>query len=270
MALLRRQFCVLAFCACSSAALSLLTGCQPREHASEPTETLTIGYDEYRPFAFVDHNGNMAGIDVEIAQEACRRAGFRADFKPITWENRDRYLESGNVDCLWSCFSMNDREDSYAWVGPYMYSRQVVAVLNDSPIRSFDDLAGTRVAVKVSTKPESIFLEHAGVPAVKNVYCLSDVSEMAAALRNKFVDAIAGHAATLTWYLQSTGVDYRFLDGELLRAALGVAFSQDSPTSLREALGAALHQMRLDGTTASILGAYGLDPEKALSGVEHG
>ncbi len=68
--MLRRRFCVLALCACSSAAISLLTGCQQRESAPEPTETLTIGYDEYRPFAFVDDNGNMAGIDVEIAQEA--------------------------------------------------------------------------------------------------------------------------------------------------------------------------------------------------------
>lgn len=68
--MLRRRFCVLALCACSSAVISLLTGCQQRESAPEPTETLTIGYDEYRPFAFVDDNGNMAGIDVEIAQEA--------------------------------------------------------------------------------------------------------------------------------------------------------------------------------------------------------
>ena len=267
--MLRRRFCVLALCACSSAAISLLTGCQQRESAPEPTETLTIGYDEYHPFAFVDDNGNMAGIDVEIAQEACRRAGLRAEFKQVTWENRDQFLESGQVDCLWSCYSMNDREDSYAWVGPYLYSRQVVAVLNDSPIQSFADLAGTRVAVKTSTKPESIFLERAGVPAVKNVYCLSDVSEMAAALRNKFVDALAGHAATLAWYLQSTGVDYRFLDDELLRAALGVAFPQNSSTAVRSALGDALHQMSLDGTTAAIVQSYGLDPQKALSGVEH-
>lgn len=70
VALLRRRFCVLALCACSSAAIALLAGCQQRESAPEPTEALTIGYDEYRPFAFVDDNGNMAGIDVEIAQEA--------------------------------------------------------------------------------------------------------------------------------------------------------------------------------------------------------
>lgn len=60
----------MALCACSSAAISLLTGCQQRESAPEPTEALTIGYDEYRPFVFVDDNGNMAGFDVEVAQEA--------------------------------------------------------------------------------------------------------------------------------------------------------------------------------------------------------
>lgn len=235
--MLRRRFCVLALCACSSAAISLLAGCQQCESAPEPTETLTIGYDEYRPFVFVDDNGNMAGIDVEIAQEACRRAGLRAEFKQVTWENRDQFLESGQVDCLWSCYSMNDREDSYAWVGPYLYSRQVVAVLNDSPIQSFADLAGTRVAVKASTKPESIFLERAGVPAVKNVYCLSDVSEMAAALRNKFVDARAGHAATLAWYLQSTGAITASLTANFCAPRLASRFRRTAPRRFARRLG---------------------------------
>lgn len=85
----------------------------------------------------------------------------------------------------------------------------------------------------------------------------------------RFLEVTFRIKVQLAWYLQSTGVDYRFLDGELLCAALGVAFPQNSSTAVRSALGDALHQMSLDGTTAAIVQSYGLDPQKALSGVEH-
>ena len=37
-------------------------------------------------------------------------------------------LENKEIDCLWGCFSMDGRENDYKWAGPYMVSRQVVAV----------------------------------------------------------------------------------------------------------------------------------------------
>lgn len=267
--MLRRVRFIVLFAGACALALATFCACSASfEPAQTSTEELVIGYDSYRPFVYVDDNGEMAGIDAEIATEACKRAGYTARFEQIDWEARDSYLESGEVDCLWSCYSMNEREGDYAWVGPYMFSRQVVAVLNDSDIWSVDALVGKRVAVKSSTKPETIFLEGAGVPSVEGLYCLSDMNEVAAALRNRYVDAVAGHAATLAWYLESGGADYRFLDGELLRAGLGIAFAQSSDPNVRDALASALHEMRLDGTTARILRGYGLDPEKALKGVD--
>lgn len=37
-------------------------------------------------------------------------------------------MENGTVDCIWGSFLMNGREDDYTWAGPYLNSRQVVAV----------------------------------------------------------------------------------------------------------------------------------------------
>ena len=53
---------------------------------------------------------------------------------------------------------MEGREDDYKWAGPYMYSKQVIAVANNSSIFSYADLAGKMIAVQSTTKPEEIIL----------------------------------------------------------------------------------------------------------------
>lgn len=250
----------------SIAAASILGMCGCTAQQAKQLPTLVIGYDDYRPYNYVDEEGNQAGIDAELAKEACKRMGYEPVFQSIQWDKKDEYLANGEVDCLWSCFSMNGRDEDYSWVGPYMYSRQVVAVLEDSPIQSLADLTGKKIVVKVSTKPESIFLDRtdSAIPQVKTVYCLTDVNEVVTALRNEYVDACAGHAATLTYLLKNAGVDYRFLDEELLRSELGVAFLAGSDDAVQEKLEEALQEMKEDGTTARILSEYGLNAEKAL------
>lgn len=92
-----------------------LSGCAVTDAPEKPTkkETLVIGSDIYSPYFYLDDNGDFAGIDVEIAREACRRLGVTPEFRQISWQNKDACLKSGTVDCLWGSFSMNGREDDY-------------------------------------------------------------------------------------------------------------------------------------------------------------
>ena len=52
---------------------------------------------------------------------------------------------------------MNGREDKYQWAGPYLYSRQMVAVRKESEINTIQDLEGKRIAVQATTKAEGSF-----------------------------------------------------------------------------------------------------------------
>ena len=69
---------------------------------------------------------------MELAKEAFQRLGYQPKFENIVWEDKDELLAEGTIDCLWSCYSMNEREDKYQWAGPYLYSRQMVAVRKES------------------------------------------------------------------------------------------------------------------------------------------
>lgn len=241
----------------------MIGGCSRQNTGKMPQ--LVIGSDEYRPYNYTDEDGEPAGIDVELAQEACRRMGYEPVFKHIEWNQRDEYLADGEVDCLWSCYPI-DKNEEYEWVGPYMYSRQVVAVLEDSPIYTLSDLEGKSVVVRVGSQAEDIFLKRTdkNIPQVKNVYSLNDVDEIITALRNNYVDACAGYGATVTVLLNNAGVSYRFLEEDLSRAELGIAFPKNSDSALRTQLETTLEEMHKDGTMGHILEGYGLNEKKAL------
>ena len=85
--------------------------------------------------------------------------GYRAEFTTIDWEQKTKLVDNGDIDCIWDCFSMDGRENDYQWAGPYLVSRQVIAVSAQSGIERMSDLAGKTIAVQSTGKPEAIFFE---------------------------------------------------------------------------------------------------------------
>lgn len=227
---------------------------------------LIIGSDDYKPYNYIDDDGNYAGVDVELAEEACRRMGYKPVFKQIVWENKDYYLANGEVDCLWGSFTMTGREDMYRWVGPYLYSKQAVVVSSNSAIYTLSDLAGKRVAVQATTKPEHILLngEDSRIPEVGAVYSFSNMDELYACLRKGYADAIAGHESALNEFVETSPGAYRVLDESLYVSGLGVAFSKDDNRELIDELECTLKEMQEDGTTRQIIEKYGISSDTSL------
>lgn len=73
----------------------VLTGCGgvvPRAKADEDRPTVTVGCDTYSPFSYVDVDGNLTGIDIELASEAFSRMGYEPEFTIINWEEKKDLL----------------------------------------------------------------------------------------------------------------------------------------------------------------------------------
>lgn len=80
----------------------------------------------YEPYFYKDIDGEFTGIDVELAKEAFHRMGYEPVFVDVDIAKIDYALPEDIVDCLWSCFTMEEREDKYLWAGPYLYTRRVI------------------------------------------------------------------------------------------------------------------------------------------------
>ena len=248
--------CVILVLACLIA-VGALCGCGARQ-PDTPLPKLLIGSDTYPPYIYMDNNGDITGLDVELAREAFRRMGYEAEFTSIDWERKKALVDAGEIDCIWGCFSMDGREEDYRWAGPYMVSRQVVAVNRHSDIQALEDLAGRSIAVQATTKPEELFLTRPtdDIPEVKVVFSLEDRSVQYAALESGYVDAIAAHEEVITQYMEDYGADFRFLDPPLLTTGIGVAFSDNDTRGLAEELTKTLAEMRQDGTMLAIVSKY--------------
>ena len=250
----------------ASAAVGSLTSCGGTDVKESGLPQIIVGSDTYPPYIYLNNDGVPAGIDVEIATEAFRRMGYAARFESIEWEQKTNLVESGAIDCIWGCFSMDGREEAYRWAGPYMVSRQVVAVDADSSIRTLGDLAGKTIAVQSTTKPESIFLERTDsrIPLVREVYSLEDRELLYTSLGKGYVDAIAAHETAIRQYMKDYDADYRILDESILTTGIGVAFAKNDTRGLSEQLSRVFEEMRADGTTRTIIGRYLSDPDKYL------
>lgn len=233
--------------------LFILCGCTAVKKDNSNGE-IVIGSDQFEPFSYID-NGEMKGIDVDIAKEALSRMGYTPVFKQIEWQKKDEYLRSGEIDCIWGCFSMDDREDLYAWVGPYLFSNQSVMVKEDSDIYSLADLKNKIVGVQATSKAEWAFENNDQLDDIRYLYTFSTINEVFISLQRAYVDAVAGHELALRASIRGSD-DYRFLDENVLTSKLGVAFKKDYDQSFLALLANTLHEMRNDGTIKEIVDSY--------------
>lgn len=234
-------------------ALFILCACNTVKEDNSKGEVV-IGSDQFEPFSYID-NGEMRGIDVDIAKEALSRMGYTPVFKRIEWQKKDEYLRKGEIDCLWGGFSMNDREDLYAWVGPYLFSNQSVMVKEDSDIYSLADLKNKIVGVQATSKAEWTFENNEELSDIRYLYTFSTINEVLISLQRAYVDAVAGHELALRALIRGSD-DYRFLDENVLTSKLGVAFKKDYDQSFLTLLTNTLHEMRNDGTIKEIVDSY--------------
>ena len=227
---------------------------------------ILVGSDNYPPFHYEDANGQPTGIDVDLAKEAFRRMGYQAVFVTIDWEDKQDLVERGEIDCIWGSFSSDGREDQYLWTEPYLYSRQVVAVRQDSDIQTLADLAGKRVAVQSTTKPEELFLAHTDprIPRVAEVFSLQDRELIYPYLSKGYADALAAHETAILQCMSDYGLDYRILDEPLLTVGLGVAFARTDQRGLDKELSRTFEEMRADGSLEQIVGRYLDEPQRLL------
>lgn len=251
-----KNFCL--FCLGTALTLGSIQSVGASTKEKEELTEIVVGCDEYEPYNYFDKNGNLVGIDADLAEEAFNRMGYSPTYVVMKWTEKDIYLEEGVIDCIWDAYSMNGKEDKYLWSDPYIYSREVVVVNEDSPIMKLDDLDGRKIATLVNTRSESILLQGKLYPEIspETVYSFQDMKECLTALRQKYVDAATGDRSYVERYIQNHPGKLRIIEESLETSRVAVAFPKDADPELVEKLNETLKEMKQDGTMDEILERY--------------
>ncbi len=221
--------------------------------AAKGKETFTVGFDQdFPPMGFVADDGGYTGFDIELAEETAKRLGLEFVPQPIAWDAKDMELNSGTIDCIWNGFTMNGREDEYAWSAPYLDNQQVFVVAEDSGIGDWDGLAGKVVEVQADSSAEAALEEQKELTdTFGSLQTVADYNTAFMDLEAGAVDAIAMDIVVAGYQIEQRGGGFVILEAEISSEQYGVGFALDNE-ELRDEVDEILKEMAADGTMAEI------------------
>ncbi len=168
------------------------------------------------------------GFDPEIGKILAGTLGIAAD--DITWketisDNREPFLESGEVDLVIASYSITDeRRQVVGQAGPYYVTGQQLLVRSDSDIDTLDDVKGQEVcSVTGSTSLDNIEAEGAK-PRGFDTY-----SECVDQVLSGTVDAMTTDGAILLGYAAENPDQLKVVVDPFSEERYGVGYSKDSP-----------------------------------------
>ncbi len=219
---------------------------------------LTVGFDaEYPPYGYMDDNGEYTGFDLELAEVLCENNGWTLEKKPINWDSKDMELNSGSIDCIWNGFTMNGREDDYAFSIPYVDNSQVIVCSSDSGIEKLSDLAGKIVGVQAASAALDL-LEGDQKDLADTFSSLNQFADYNTAfteLQAGALDALAIDVGVAKYQINSRGEDFVILAESLNTEQYAVGFKKGSD-DFAQLVSKGLCQMALDGKVSELAEKY--------------
>ena len=222
-------------------------------------KTFKHGFDlDYRPYSYLDDNGEIGGFDVEMAQAMCALYGWEYVSVPFNWDAKDAELAAGSCDCIWSGFTINGREDDYLWSNPYSDNTQMIMVKSDSGIAALADLAGKKVGVQTATSAYDLLNDEEGQKALADTFAGLEVYDTyTTAITDLKAGAVDALAIDVTRANEAIAKDatLSLLSEALGSEQYGIGFRKND-TELCEKVNAGLETLASDGTVAAIAAKY--------------
>ena len=114
----------------------------------------------FAPYEFYE-NGEIVGVDIEIAKEIAKALGKELEIKDVAFDFIINEVQSGKADFGAAGISITDeRKEQVDFTVEYTVSNQVVVVKNDSSIQNFDELGDKKIAVQLGTVGEGYVEEN--------------------------------------------------------------------------------------------------------------
>ncbi|UTC75738.1 amino acid ABC transporter substrate-binding protein [Treponema sp. OMZ 792] len=183
--------------------------------------------DDHPPFSFLNlFTTKMEGYDIEIAQELCNKMKVKPIFKAIKWEQRDKLLNEGEIDCIWSAFAYSkERDEIYSLTSPYIKSAIILVVKDKSPYYSIQDIRDKKIGVTASSFiQESLKKAEFTHGAFKKTVIFQGAQEALNALEKDEVECVLYDLLSINSLQQARTGSYRVLDEAIAYEEYVIAF----------------------------------------------
>ena len=232
-------------------ALTAAIGLSTSAFTAFAADVLQVGsYPNNPPFEFKNASGTFEGFEVDIVNEAAKRAGMTTEIADYGFQALFAGTTSGRIDVAISSITITpERLGSQSFTQPYYDSDMGVAIKEDSPLKGLADLKGKIVGVLSGSTGEKWAQEHQkeyGFAEVKGYDSQQNVMlDLGAGRVDGVVSDVPGMEFLFT-KMKGFKVKERIKTGE----QYGLMMTKDHPKL--QALSDAIGSMKKDGTLAAI------------------
>jgi polar amino acid transport system substrate-binding protein len=116
-------------------------------------QTVRIGTEgAYAPWNFVDADGKIAGFDIDVGNELCKRAGLECTFVQTAWDTIIPNLNAGNFDLIMAGMSITDeRKASIDFTADYSPPEASSFLMASATAPDFNNLKGLKIGTQGGT-----------------------------------------------------------------------------------------------------------------------
>lgn len=211
---------------------------------------------DFPPFNFIDSNGLLSGLHVDLARDICRELDIldRCQIQALPWNELEGALDRNEGDAIIAGLAITaGKREKYAFTRSYLRFPARFAALRRSTLKEpiYKSIAGQRVGVVGGSEHEAMLRDY--FPAAKVVtYTRQDW--LLQDLRAGNLDAVFGDGMRLSFWLagQESQACCQFVGGpylapEYFGSGLAIAVRRDD-AALADAFDYALREINMDGT----------------------
>ncbi len=235
-----------------------------------------VGVMGTKPWVYQNEDGTYAGMEYEMLQYILPKLGVsKFEYVPVEWDSLIPGLKAKRFDIIFSGMTVTEERRQGAGIEftrPYYFESDRIAVLEDSPYKTPDDLKGKILATTVGTVEEMQAKTMVSKGQGAEIKSFDDFAAPFLALQNKQVDAVIvdnttfGEQKKVTPNIRIIGDPMSLAanpDWQAKQAAAGYKFGGDGlgvrkeDTALLAALNQALDDMDKEGVRQKILRSTG-------------
>jgi octopine/nopaline transport system substrate-binding protein len=164
----------------------------------------------YPPWNFVDASGNLAGFEIELAEDLCRRMNVACEIVIHKWRGIIKGLRSGKYDAIMAGMSITDERKKLV-----RFSRNYADTPNIFVVRKDNPLANFRSELAQLTLNDISPAEQAAIDALVEAFKGKIVGVQVATTHAKFADQYLGDHAEIRIYDFQHTIDLELYQGRL-------------------------------------------------------
>lgn len=219
-------------------------------------DKLRVGTEgAYAPYNYVNDEGKLAGFEIDLGNEICKRTNMTCEFIQNKWDSIIPNLLAGNYDAIMAGMSITDERkksitfsDEYKPVDPSLY------LVKKGTQLDFDKLEGKSIGIQGATIQDGFAKEKWGAKNTLKSYEKADQS-LADVMAGTVDVVLADGEFVRTAVAGSNGELEIVGQKEMIGGGIGIGMRPDD-TKLHEKINTALAEIKKDGTLETLTKKY--------------